>query len=317
MSENPTHTRPAAPGSSAPGDVVLYPMSAYNRGIRKPGQFHLIRFGQDQSEKLERLITVPHCHDFFEVIWVRQGSGRVQSDLRNFRVAPHTLFFTSPGQVHSWQLKGGAIGQIASFSAEFFAASSENPGFLSRLPFFYARTVDPILQLDAAESRRIEAVFRQLRAVADEPATGRDDLVRAYLTILLTLSRQFCARQASRSDASQPLTDLISRRFLLTLEENFSRLVQAGEYAKILGISRTHLNAHLQRELGRTASQIIHERIVLEAKRLLAHTNLTVAQIAHRLHFQDPSYFGRFFRRGSQQTPGEYRERAQTEMRAS
>lgn len=297
-----------------PPSIALYPMSAYTQGLRHAGQFHLIRFEDGHSDRLNRF--VPHRHDFFEIIWLRSAEGQVRSDLRSYPVRPRTLFFTSPGQIHSWELTGEARGEIASFREEFFAVTSDHPGLLAKMPFLYAGAPDPILHLDAKEGARIDRAFRQLHAEATEPGPGRDDLVRAYLTILLTLARQFFA-QRTPGDAPAAPVDLLARRFRHALEEHFPRLLEAGEYAALLRVSRTHLNTNLQREIGRSASEIIHERIVLEAKRLLSHTSFTVAQIAHRLRFQDPSYFGRFFRRSTGQTPGEYRGRAQSDSLAS
>ena len=298
-----------------PNAVALYPMSAYTEGIRKAGHFHVIRFEDGQNDRHNRF--VPHRHDFFEIIWLRAGSGHVHSDLRSYPVSPRTLFFTSPGQVHSWELVGEARGEIASFTDECFAVTSDNPGLLSKMPFLYSDALNPILHLDAKEGARVDRVFRHLYADAGESAPGRDDLVRAYLTILLSLARQFFARRAPGETASPPVADLLARRFRQALEEHFPQLLEVGEYAELLRVSRTHLNDHLHRETGRTASAIIHERIVLEAKRLLAHTSLTSAQIAHRLRFHDPSYFGRFFRRNTGQTPGDYRDGAHRDSLAS
>mgnify|MGYP000137020262 CR=1 FL=1 len=294
--------------------VALYPMSAYTRGIRKPGHFHVIRFEDGHSERLNRF--VPHRHDFFEIIWLRTGSGQVRSDLQNFAVCPRTLFFTSPGQVHAWELAGQCAGEIASFTEEFFAVSSDHPGLLAKLPFLYGGPVPPILCLTPAEGRRVDRLFRQLHADAAQPLLGRDDLVRAYLTILLTLTRQFL-EERKPLPSPRATTDLLSRRFRLLLEEKFPELLDVSDYAKRLHVSRTHLNDHLQRETGRSAGELIQDRILLEAKRLLTHTSLTVAQIAYQLGFQDPSYFGRFFRRSAGQTPGEFRDRAQTDLIAS
>jgi len=294
--------------------VALYPMSAYTRGLRKPGLFHVIPFEDAHSDRLNR--SVPHRHDFFEIIWLRTGSGQVRSDLQNYAVTSGTLFFTSPGQVHAWQLKGNSTGEIASFTEELFAVSSDHPGLLGKLPFLYGGPVPPVLHLTPAEARRVDRVFRQLHTEAAAPLVGRDDLVRAYLTILLTLTRQFLE---ARGPVTTPAatTDLLSRRFRLLLEENFPQLLDVGDFAKRLHVSRTHLNDHLRRETGRSAGELIQDRMLLEAKRLLTHTSLPVAQIAYKLGFQDPSYFGRFFRRSARQTPGEFRDRAQTDLLAS
>jgi len=303
-----------AADSAAPDSIAHYPMPSDTSGIAQPGLFHVVRSEHGQDKRITGFQA--HRHDFFEIIWIRSGSGVVRSDLHSYPIRPRTLFFASPGQVHAWEFDGKMSRELASFTAELFSVSSENPGILGKLPFLYSGAVEPILQMNAGENRQIERVFRCLHAEATEPAPGRDDLVRAYLTIVLTLARQFFSRRARQAEVSPPVADLLSRRFRLALEEHFPRLLSVGDYARFLGVSRNHLNDHLQSDLGRSASEIIHERIVLEAKRLLTHTTLTSAEIAYRLRFQDPSYFGRFFRRSTLKTPGEYRDHARSDMRA-
>jgi len=312
------NTAPECTAAPVSGQVTLYPMSVYTRGIRKPGHYHVISFGRT-THKLDRLMPEPHRHDFFEIIWVRHGSGEVWSDFRTYPVRPCTLFFSAPGQIHAWKLAGPARGHIASFREEFLGVTGEDPALLGKLPFFYGEAQAPLLHLDTRETRRVEQVFRQITLEAAESLPGRDDLVRSYLTILLTHARQAFGRRvagAAGTEGPLPPVDLLSRRFRLVLEERFSTLREVQDYAQLLGVSRTHLNDHLQHNLGRTASELIQERVVLEAKRLLLHSTQTVAQIAYRLRFQDPSHFGRFFRRIAGCTPGEFRQRAQADALA-
>ena len=308
-------TKSARRDEPLPTQVPLYPMSAYTSGLRKPGHFHLLSFEEGQNERINRF--VPHCHDFFEMIWLPIGRGQVQSDLRSFPVEPRTLFFAAPGQVHSWQLTEPAEGEIVSFTHDFFMVNSENPGLFGRLPFLHANVTNPILQLNEAEGATMDDLFRQLRAAAADPAPGRDDLVRAFVTIILTVTRRVWLRcHAGDAEISPREGDLLASRFRLSLEENFPHMLTVQEYADLLHVSRSHLNEELRRQSGRSASEIIHERILLEAKRLLVHSSLTISEIAYRLRFQDPSYFGRFFRKCTGRTPGMFRETTHRELLA-
>jgi len=293
---------------------VLYPMSAYTEGLRKPGHFHLLRLQEGQNDRVSRVI--PHRHDFFELIWLPSAHGQMQCDLRTFSVKPGSLFFASPGQIHSWRLTEPGDGEIVSFTPDFFLLSSTQPGLLGRMPFIYSDTVAPILHLDEAEGARMETLFRDLRLAASDCAPGRDDIVRAYLTIILTRLRQAYTRRYSEMDA--PIQgDVLTRRFRLALEEHFPEMLEVGDYADLLQVSRSHLNDELRRQVGQSASEIIHQRLLLEAKRLLVHSTLTISEIAYSLRFHDPSYFGRFFRRCAGQTPGRYRDEASRDLLAS
>src|SRR5690606_32228130 len=132
---------------------------------------------------------------------------------------------------------------------------------------------------------------------------GTEDIVRALMTIALSKARQHLKRMqatepptsaapAGRAAAVHPL----SQRFRVALEQNFPKLLKVSDYAALLQVSRSHLNEELRQHTGRTASDHIHDRLLLEAKRLLVYSSFTVSEIAYQLQFQDPSYFGRFFR---------------------
>jgi AraC-like DNA-binding protein/mannose-6-phosphate isomerase-like protein (cupin superfamily) len=316
MSRTIGNVMPVRPEASPANQVLVYPMSAYTLGLRKPGHFHLISFKERAQESLNPL--VPHSHDFYELIWFRSGTGQVHSDLRACPVRPGTLFFASPGQVHYWKFNEPLDGEIISFTHEFFLVNAENPGLFGRLPFLHAETFDPVLHFDPAEMERMNGLFRELRTAAADGAPGRDDMVRAYLTIMLTHTRRVWMRtHDGHAEPNAGTGDLLACRFRLALEENFPQMLTVSEYASLLRVSRSHLNEELRRQSGSSASKIIHERILLEAKRLLVHTSLTISEIAYRLRFQDPSYFGRFFRKCTGQTPGMYREAAHHDLLAS
>jgi AraC family transcriptional regulator, transcriptional activator of pobA len=93
-----------------------------------------------------------------------------------------------------------------------------------------------------------------------------------------------------------------------SLEENFRTTQSVSGYAKLLKISSDRLGKAVQERSGRPAGEIIRQRLLLEAERLLAHTEMTVSEIAYGLNFQDPAYFSRFFRRLTGQSPGEFRQ---------
>jgi len=306
---------PLSRETALPNQVPLYSMSAYTLGLIKPGHFHLTSMTERTAESPNPL--VPHCHDFYEMIWLPVGRGQVHSDLRTCPIQPRTLFFAAPGQVHYWKFTEPPDGEIIRFTHDLFMVNAENPGLFGRLSFLHAETLDPVLYFNEAEAARMNALLSELRGVAADSAPGRDDMVRAYLTVILTHTRRVWLRvHEGRPETTAATGDLLACRFRIALEENFPQMLTVREYAALLHVSRSHLNETLRRQSGRSASDIIHERILLEAKRLLVHSSLTVSEIAYRLRFQDPSYFGRFFRKCAGLTPGMYRETAHHDLLA-
>lgn len=296
--------------------VADYPMASYHQGIHQPGKYHLMTLAESEREGHDR--HVPHRHDFFEIVWIQRGHGHVSCDLNGFEYRTNTLLIVSPGQFHAWRRESDTEGYIAGFSPDFLAVNSEHPGLLAKMPFLYPENLDPILYLDRQEAERVDQLFEQYHDLARHAAPGRDDVARGFLLILLSYMRQLFARRSEIPDTpSRGESELLVQRFRLALEEHIPEVVEVGEFAELLNVSRTHLNNGLRRCTGRSASELIHERMLLEAKRRLLHSNLTIAEIAYELRFQDPSYFGRFFRKYTGVTPGVYRESMQQELLAS
>ncbi|MGI4862854.1 MAG: helix-turn-helix domain-containing protein, partial [Janthinobacterium lividum] len=107
--------------------------------------------------------------------------------------------------------------------------------------------------------------------------------------------------------APYPTEGPLLARFTNLLDTHYASLHQVSDYAARLRLRPGVLNEQLRQQSGKTAGTLLHERLVLEARRLLFHTGLSVAEIAFALGFEDPSYFSRFFRRLTGQAPAAYR----------
>jgi AraC-like DNA-binding protein len=268
-----------------------------------PGYFHLLSFDEGRNGRHD--CHLAHRHDFFEIFLITGGRGRVHCDLKTYEFNPGIIFGVSPGQVHGWTVEEPVEGKIVGFSREFFGMDSAHPGFLAKLPFLYAPSGPMIVEAEPHEFPFTEALFSLLWEAARIEDSARPERVRAYLVIILSVARQIFNRHNRRAEDARDTQ--LEQRFRVALDENFPRLLRVADYASLLAVSRSHLNDNLMRHVGRTASEIIHERIELEAKRLLMHSPLTVSEIAYQLQFRDPSYFVRFFKRRTQATPGDYR----------
>jgi AraC family transcriptional activator of pobA len=93
----------------------------------------------------------------------------------------------------------------------------------------------------------------------------------------------------------------------LLVNEHYSEKHDVAAYANMLNMSAGHLGEVIKQQSGKTAIELIHERLTLEAKRLLFHTENSIKEISFELGFEDASYFNRFFKRISEQTPLAYR----------
>ena len=127
--------------------------------------------------------------------------------------------------------------------------------------------------------------------------------------VLLWIERWY---DASRSEAREPgdADVQLHRRFTTLLESDFARHHDAGHYADALAVPPAALSRALAAATGRATKELITDRVMLEAARLLRFTDLTVQEVAHRTGFSDPLYFSRAFKRARGEPPMLYRGNA-------
>jgi AraC family transcriptional regulator, transcriptional activator of pobA len=248
----------------------------------------------------------PHLHEFFQ-IFILQGNAVVMHDFVEFKARGTTMVFMSPGQVHTARPTPGLRGTTVSFTQEFFDGGTPPPSRLLDFDFFFPAEIRPWLSVSVSEERELWPLFRDLQTEFDQRLSGAIDILRATLQILLVrISRLYAKKRSPRkvSRASQ-----LARQFHLSVEQHFREDRSLAEYARELGVTTNHLHDVVREATGQPAGQILRQRRLLDAKRLLSHTDLSVSEVGYQVGFKDPSYFSRFFRQAEDLAPAEFRTR--------
>ncbi len=292
--------------------IADLPFAGYRQGFRSPGSFHVFRYEESLDPRQVR--SHPHRHDFFQILWLDEGSGSLRCDLATYEFSGPTLAFFAPGRLHAWNHAIEPRGIMFGFPQSFFNADADYPGLIGRLPYLHEAAC-PLLSLSGLDADDMARHFAQLLTEAARVLPGRDDIVRAFITIILSKTRRHLhTREQTATRPAEAVAAGLPQRFRIALDQNFPKLLKVSDYAKLLQVSRSHLNEELRRHTGRSASDHIHDRLLLEARRLLVYSPMTIAQIAYELQFQDPSYFGRFFRLRTGISPGTFRQQEQTRL---
>ncbi|MBJ6110234.1 helix-turn-helix domain-containing protein [Hymenobacter sp. BT523] len=256
---------------------------------------HVVRFPH---------VNAAHAHDFYLLLYVTAGTGTHTVDLVAYDLRPGSVFFLAPGQVHRWQLTPDTRGFVVFFSADFYLFRYPGAG-LYAYPFF-GSAHPPVLYLPAAETK-IQPLFQRLLDEYTAPHANQADVFRSYLHLVLELAtRHYPASPAAEAEASLALQQI--RQFGALLNEHYRTRRSVRDYAELLHLTANHLNALCRRVLNKTASALIHERVITEARRLLSHSALSVAQVGYELGFEDSSYFVRYFRKYAGTTPEAFRQ---------
>lgn len=265
-----------------------------------------VDFNLGPLHKLMSTLPYPHRHDCFQIVWVEHGTGYHIIDSVKYWVKPRTLFFMSPGQVHDFVLSQDTTGCTINFSPDFFALQLQNKNALHEIPIYDLEHSVQAVYLDNAQAT---TVIETLNAIDEEYYSDRigwQDVIRCHLFILLMKASRVAVPALDAAPASRNL--LLMRRFKSLLEEQFISIQDVSEYARLLRINERTLNEAVRQTAGFTAAKIIRERVMLEAKRLLIHSEISVAAVAEQLTFDDPAYFSRCFKKHTGRSPIEFRQ---------
>ncbi len=248
-----------------------------------------------------------HRHSYYHILWMTQASGHHLLDFENFALRPHSVFFVSPGQVHAWTSTIDTEGYAINFSSEFFLQIFSRDDELADFPFFHIANAEPVLYLSEEDHATLAPLLLDIERELRSDERWRFDIVRALLLILLTRLRRL--HRPREDESTLPKSYRLAKRFKLLIEQRYLEFGSVQEYASLLSVTDRRLNEAVKSTTGKTAIQLIHERIVLEAKRLLAQSDLGISEIAFRLNFEDPAYFSRFFKKNVHVTPGEFKKK--------
>ncbi|NDK56378.1 helix-turn-helix domain-containing protein [Pontibacter fetidus] len=251
-------------------------------------------------------IQKPHKHNAYILVFFTKGSGTHTIDFQEYLVAPGSVFFLTPGQVHSWKLSEQTNGYILFFSAEFYLL-----GFplqkLQRFPFFEHALRVPYLQVKATDMTTILLSINVMQQEHQAQQFLKDDLLRDYLDIILIqLARLYHSthKLPHESTASLPLLTKLNS----LIDQHYKEHQPVLFYADKLHVTAKQLNETCKRAYDKTTTELIQNRVILEAKRLLVHSNLTINQLAAGLGYFDNAYFFRFFKKHTGQTPEQFRQ---------
>ncbi len=283
--------------------IPVYSLHNFSSSERGSQQFQVEVFDANRHFS----VKYPHRHDFFEVLYLSKGSGFHVIDGNKYEIKPPCVFFMSPGQAHKIDFSNDIEGYIFIFTAEFYLINQNNQNRLIEFPFFFTiRQDNPPLILDKSENVLfLESLFKNSISELQKGGGYSIELLRSILDLILTSCSTLY--KADENTLNKGKGHIMVKKFFQLVEENYHKKLSVNEYADRLAVTPNHLTQTVNQLTGKTSSQIIRAKQVLEIKRLLVHTNLSVTEIANLLNFPDQSYFAKFFKRETGIPPLQYR----------
>ncbi|MFK7828703.1 MAG: helix-turn-helix domain-containing protein [Congregibacter sp.] len=264
---------------------------------------------EERSKGLDWVIK-PHRHrNLFQILCIFEGKADVQVDSLGHIMRGWSLLSIPAGVVHAFNFEPDSEGVVITLSKENIATVLEqgDAGYLR--PLIESATVIDLNK----NSKRITQLRQCIAMLREEFSAHADRKLSALLLLttllLITAKRQVDNQAVASAVIPQHLKTV--RRFRTLVEKHYKEQWQVSRYAQELNVSTSTLNRVCQKSLDTNAKAIIHDRVILEAKRRLTYTQQPLDQIAYHLGFKDPAYFSRLFKLSENISPREFRKSQQ------
>ncbi|MCU7549069.1 AraC family transcriptional regulator [Chitinophagaceae bacterium LB-8] len=270
-----------------------------------PGPQNLVAMRLEEYLATRHFLLTPHRHSFYHIVYFIKGKGDHFIDFVNFPIRNHQVYFMIPGQVHNWKYNGDVKGYVINFTDSFFLTHSTDINFLEQFPFFSGYCEDQVILLKGTVKEEVVSLFEKILDEKCQPDSFASEMIRTLLMqLFITVSRN--KPQAIKLPENRQGQKML-RNFKKLVDEQFTLHMLPRDYARQLNVTPNYLNSLTNTQMGKSAGEVIRDRIILEAKRLLVNADLTIAEIASRLYFEDNSYFTKFFKKHVQLTPEQFR----------
>lgn len=246
-----------------------------------------------------------HQHHHYILYLIASGSGKHEIDLNEYEINGNQAFFISSGQLHQC-FASDVLGYFIQFDLDFYH-SIRTPFKLFDFPFFHTALLESCLELGENYDKIQNLVSQMFLEFEAKENLGKWNILRYQLEILLIELTRIKQQNTSNAHILVPNNKKL-RKLEFLIEKYFVEHKDVNFYANQLHISSRHLNSIISLQTGKSISEMIQNRILIESKRLLLHSEKTVSEIAFELGFSDKAYFHRFFKKTTGETPLHFRQ---------
>lgn len=284
--------------------VPVYDINAFQENAQEA-----FFYSSDLSTHLKshQFINAPHKHSTYIAVLFTKGKGEHQIDYTTYAVKPGSVFLLSPGQVHCWNLSKDAEGYVFFHTKDFYDSIFIHRQ-LNDFPFFYLQHNHPVVYFTSKETILIEQIFKEINTEIKEQLPFMKSKLGSLIDLLyINLARHYISDQNIVQINSTGYLKV--KKLQRLIDEHFREKKLPKEYASLMNMSTRHLGRLAQEILNKSTTELIAERIMIEAKRLLTHSATSISEVSDLLGFDDYSYFIRFFKKHAGCSPKQFQQR--------
>ncbi|GAF03484.1 AraC family transcriptional regulator [Saccharicrinis fermentans] len=270
-------------------------------------EFEILDLSSILSVKNE-LMTVPHRAQFYHILWIEKGKGTHYVDFKPVDLEDNMIIFVPNNCVNLFDKKGAYQGKVIIFTDSFFSKNNHDMLFLHSSILFSDWYDIVTIKLNSNPSELhlcIDFMEKEFKRSAD---AAQYYILHNMLYVFLLQAEREMRKQGFKEQKPSFHLDCVVL-FKDLLEQNFKKDRSVKNYAAALNISDKQLHKATTTLLDKTPKQIIDERVILEAKRLLVHSHQSIKEITFALGYDEPTNFVKYFRKHTDLTPSEFRQK--------
>lgn len=281
-------------------------ISAFNSELKLKG-FKAFQIDDDSN------VTRTYSRKEFYKICLTTGESVINYADRSFKQEGTILFFGNPHIPYSWETHSTTYAGYTCLFSEDFLKQSERLESLLQSPFFKIDGT-PVLEISEEQRLYLNTIFTKMIEEQESDYTFKDELIRNYIGLIihealkLQPSEHYHQTKKATARITSVFLELLERQFPVETSDHPLQLKTAQDYARYLNVHTNYLNRAVKEITGKTTTTHIMERIIVEAKALLQHTDWDIAEVAYALGFEYPTYFNNFFKKQTGTNPKSLRE---------
>jgi AraC-like DNA-binding protein len=272
----------------------------FNNNLKTLGLLHV---SQEQTE----IINGPTYKEYIKILYLPAGY-KLRVDFANYETLQSTLFFISPNQYLELEAAGEESGYFIFYNRDFYCIQIHDQEVACDGLLFNNIRNMPKVELLENEIAFLGGLFKEMIGEFQLNDSSLEEMMRTYLKQLLIRATRSWKRQHLTHDVTDQQSDLeFFRKFTRLVEEHYKSKHTVADYADFLCMAPKTITHKFNRLRLPQPNEVIKNRIILEAKRLLVHTELTAKEIAYELGYHDPAYFSRLFQSKTGESPSGFR----------
>jgi AraC family transcriptional regulator, transcriptional activator of pobA len=260
--------------------------------------------GENHFSEVQRL-------NYYSIIWIQKGEGQYKSDLSEYAFTNNTMFFFTPYQPFQFIPSGELYGTAFYFHPDFFCIEKHQKEVSCSGVLFNNIYQPPTITVSQKEEILFADLLSKLKTEMFNDGLAQYELLVSYLKIFLINASRIKIEQCPEAKKNVEPDDkpFVLQKLKDLIEKHYRERHKPSAFAALLYITPKALGKLTKTHFNKTPSELIHERIIIEAKRELYLTNKAIKEIAADLGFTDEFYFSRFFKNNTTVSPQVYRDK--------